>query len=135
MRRWPDRSRSMASMFLSPYRPSRRGTTVVLVLTWLRGSEYRPMLQMAPAFGGFNQRACSFSTLSHCPSRHSIAVAELCLSWRAFAFLFGLLSTRACSTCSPVLFLPRRNCLRLLLSCACPPLCDGAAADALLGLA
>ena len=51
----------------------------------------------------------------------STVCSRLC--WQAFTFLLGRPSTRGCSACGSVLYLPRRCSLRLLLFCMCPFLC------------
>lgn len=45
------------------------------------------------------------------------------LCWRAFAFLLGPPSARACSAYCPGSLLPRCTCPRLILCCTCPPMC------------
>ena len=47
------------------------------------------------------------------------------LRWHALACLPGPLPAHGCSAYGPVLLLPQCPCLRLLLSCTCPPLCAG----------
>ena len=54
---------------------------------------------------------------------HAIPRMRLC--WHAFPCLPGPQSVRGCSASALCSILPRRTCLRLILSCICPPLCAG----------
>ena len=56
----------------------------------------------------------------HPPARVRVDVS-FCEPLPRKAFLFGHASAHGCSACSPVLFSPRRNCLRLLLLGKSPP--------------